>query len=234
MISAIDACYLLAEQELRGEQWLVQISDALCVPIEAPNVGWVSEQPSLSFIANKLHITIAGWQLEVDQQTATLLDHVTILNRHLAIAWQLNKRLNNTTHNAWQQMLNRITKPAVIMFGADELLCNSAYRSLNNLVGERNIHLHTLNANDMQFTLKVISDPVPSTKQLVEHYGLSQTESEVSRLLCLGLKMADIAEQMQHSPATTKTVLKRIYKKLAVNQQSQLVAKVLTGNATWI
>lgn len=234
MLSAIDACYSLAEQEMRGEQWLVQIAQAFSVALDVPDVSWVSAQPKLTIAASSLLITIAGQQLTTECSQQGAGEHVAMLNRHLSIAWQLNQRLQNKTHLVWQQMLNRITKPAVILFGTDEVACNSAYRALNNQFGEQNIHLHTLEADGMQFTLKVISEPVPTVAQIVRHYGLSQTEAEVSHLLCFGLKPADIAEQLQHSPATTKTVLKRIYKKLAVNQQSQLVAKLLTGSATWI
>lgn len=79
----------------------------------------------------------------------------------------------------------------------------------------------------------VIIREVALVKQLPERitdmYKLTGTESEVARLLCIGLSASQIAGELGRSFHTIRTHIKNILEKTETGSQKQLVVKLLSG-----
>lgn len=70
--------------------------------------------------------------------------------------------------------------------------------------------------------------PVPLTARDLEHLGLTPREAEVLELLGSGATNAALATKLHVSPATVKTHLENIYRKLGARSRAQAVAMALT------
>jgi DNA-binding CsgD family transcriptional regulator len=71
---------------------------------------------------------------------------------------------------------------------------------------------------------------VRSRPQLEETVRLSPRERDIARLVALGLPNKCIAKQLQISPWTVATHLRRIFAKLDVNSRSAAIAKLARHN----
>lgn len=61
-------------------------------------------------------------------------------------------------------------------------------------------------------------------EEVAEVDGLTPRENEVYRLAARGARKEEIAEELFISPATARTHLQRVYKKLGVHSQAELMA----------
>ena len=64
---------------------------------------------------------------------------------------------------------------------------------------------------------------------LSQRYGLTPTEVRLALRLSTGASLRDVATELGMSYETARTHLKRIYEKLGVRRQNELVAKILRG-----
>jgi DNA-binding CsgD family transcriptional regulator len=74
----------------------------------------------------------------------------------------------------------------------------------------------------------MIEDATPAeTAPLIqESYGFSARESEITRLVVLGLSTAEIAQQLVISSHTVQDHLKSIFEKAGVRSRRALVARI--------
>ena len=61
---------------------------------------------------------------------------------------------------------------------------------------------------------------------IVEAYGFSQRELEVTRLIASGLGTSQIAKRLFLSPHTVRDHVKAVFEKVGVSSRGELVAKV--------
>ncbi|MFK7978176.1 MAG: helix-turn-helix transcriptional regulator [Halioglobus sp.] len=94
-------------------------------------------------------------------------------------------------------------------------------------------HLSSVNsAAALVFITDLNSQATVRYESLVDIYGLTKTEARVAALLSEGLPLEQIAQRLDHSVHTTRTVLKRIYSKTDTHRQSELVSLLLRGVAS--
>jgi DNA-binding CsgD family transcriptional regulator len=65
---------------------------------------------------------------------------------------------------------------------------------------------------------------------IVEAYGLTQRELEVTRAIARGLGTAEIAESLFVSPHTVRDHVKSVFEKVGVSSRGELVAKVFADH----
>lgn len=77
------------------------------------------------------------------------------------------------------------------------------------------------------------SDVTGLSSALVETYGLTPSEAEVTALLCLGLSVDEIASRKRASVNTVRTQIKNVFAKTGTTRQGSLIALVMNGPAMW-
>ena len=65
---------------------------------------------------------------------------------------------------------------------------------------------------------------------IVEAYGFSQRELEVTRLIARGLGTSEIAAKLFLSPHTVRDHVKAVFEKVGVSSRGELVAKVFADH----
>jgi DNA-binding CsgD family transcriptional regulator len=65
---------------------------------------------------------------------------------------------------------------------------------------------------------------------IVEAYGFSQREVEVTRLIASGLGTSQIAAKLFLSPHTVRDHVKAVFEKVGVSSRGELVAKVFADH----
>ncbi|MBN8620449.1 MAG: response regulator transcription factor [Anaerolineae bacterium] len=79
--------------------------------------------------------------------------------------------------------------------------------------------------DDVRYAIHITrSSPVP------RHPNLSPREQEIIRLIAQGLPNKAIALQLEISPCTVGTYMRRIFNKLCVRSRSELVAKTVASS----
>jgi DNA-binding CsgD family transcriptional regulator len=68
---------------------------------------------------------------------------------------------------------------------------------------------------------------LPTTDRLMGLYGLTLAEAKVTLQLAQGLSTKEVARVLGNSPETVRSQLKRIYQKMRINSQSELVRTTL-------
>lgn len=80
-----------------------------------------------------------------------------------------------------------------------------------------------------------VSDPESTPRMpseiLTGFYGLTEKESRMTLLLLQGMKLKDAADELSITDNTARTHLKRIFHKIGVNRQSELIRTILSGPA---
>jgi DNA-binding CsgD family transcriptional regulator/PAS domain-containing protein len=69
----------------------------------------------------------------------------------------------------------------------------------------------------------------PAQEMLVAIYQLTESEAKVTSLLCAGLTLAEISEQLRLTLNTVKTHLKAVFQKTGTRRQAELVNLINTG-----
>lgn len=107
------------------------------------------------------------------------------------------------------------------------------YKSLSILVSPLNREGIDFEIKGNKSALVIFSDPGnrarPAEELLTELYHLTDAEARVASLLCGGLTMNDICEQLHLSLNTVKTHLKSVFQKTGTRRQAELVNLINTG-----
>lgn len=140
-------------------------------------------------------------------------------------------QINATEHN-------ELTNAALRGKSAPDIVQTIAFGVKTDLVANTApvpMEFRTLNqsAITMMFIYEVKPASVRLNEVLKGHYELTKTEIILSRKLFEGLKLKDAAEQIGMTIGNARQHLKRIFKKLEVETQHQLVVKLMHISATF-
>ncbi|MEJ2392941.1 MAG: helix-turn-helix transcriptional regulator [Gammaproteobacteria bacterium] len=69
----------------------------------------------------------------------------------------------------------------------------------------------------------------PAQELLVAIYRLTESEAKITSLLCAGLTLAEISEQLRLTLNTVKTHLKAAFQKTGTRRQAELVNLINSG-----
>lgn len=93
------------------------------------------------------------------------------------------------------------------------------------------IHASLLNGTDGH--VAVVVEPAKASEVaplIIEAYGLTQRELEVTRKIARGLKTAEIAAELHLSPHTVRDHVKAIFEKVGVSSRGELVATMFADH----
>ncbi|MDF1644643.1 MAG: alpha/beta fold hydrolase [Pseudomonadales bacterium] len=155
---------------------------------------------------------------------------------------------------------SRLPQPAEQALAIDDLLKRDILNAVAATIDTR--HSRTLNYHiDSGITQTILVMPGPSynrvgaadsepsaeilflnfesginelTAALVDLYGLTQSEAQVTAYLAQGASLEDIAKRKACSLNTVRTQIKSAYAKTGTHRQGQLISLALNGPAVWL
>ena len=141
-----------------------------------------------------------------------------------------------------RQVLEQLTieiddeMPALLRVAAARVRCSRSPETLTTRVQERSgewLRMHVAhieeNPGAVAFTIAPAS-PDDIVHSLLDSYGLTERETEISLCVIRGLSTKDIASELLISVHTVRDHIKVIFAKAGVASRGELMAQLLTNN----